>query len=78
MNSWVSEEGDKLIKKEDGNYKRPLHFRSFLLTQRAMGLLSAYCGRVRAYFAGGKRAALKRYNVVDKHCQMRQLRRMML
>ena len=31
MNSWVSEEGDKLIKKEDGNYKLPLHFPSFFL-----------------------------------------------
>ena len=71
MNSWVSEEGDKLIKKEDGNYKLPLHFPSFFLkklTQRAMGLLSEYCGRVTPYFAGGKRAALKRYNVVDKYC----------
>ena len=38
------------------------------LTQRAMGLLSEYCGRVTAYFAGGKRAALKRYHVVDKYC----------
>lgn len=72
MNSWVSEEGDKLIKKRDGNYKLPLHFPSFFVKKNSHNvpwdILSEYCGRVRAYFAGGKRAALKRYDVVDKYC----------
>ena len=46
MNSWVSEEGDKLIKKEDGNYKLPLHFPSFFVKKNSHNVPWDYCQNI--------------------------------